>query len=98
MTDSLKRVVWLTDLHLNFLKLRQTEEFLARVNAERPDAVLIGGDIAEAPSVAGCLETIAARLTCPIYFVLGNHDFYFGSIERVRQTVEALSAEHLNLV
>jgi predicted MPP superfamily phosphohydrolase len=98
MTDSLKRVVWLTDLHLNFLKLPQTDEFLARVKAERPNAVLIGGDIAEAPSVANCLETIVARLSCPIYFVLGNHDFYFGSIERVRATINELCTEHPNVV
>jgi Icc protein len=94
----MKRVIWLTDLHLNFLKLRQTDEFLARVAVQRPDAVLIGGDIAEAPSVVGHLERLATRLTCPIYFVLGNHDFYFGSIERVRQAVSVLCAENSNLI
>ena len=94
----MKRVVWLTDLHLNFLTLPKTEEFLARVAAARPDVVLLGGDIAEAPSVEGHLERIATRLTCPIYFVLGNHDFYFGSIERVRSLVEALCRERPNLV
>lgn len=94
----MKRVVWLTDLHLNFLTLRQTEEFLARVAGERPDAVLIGGDIAEAPSVVSHLERIASRLACPIYFVLGNHDFYFGSIERVRSAVQELSRERPNLI
>jgi len=91
------RVVWLTDLHLNFLEARQTEEFLARVASQRPNAVLIGGDIAEAPSVAGHLEHIATRLACPIYFVLGNHDFYFGSIERVRRAVQELCARHAHL-
>jgi 3',5'-cyclic-AMP phosphodiesterase len=95
---NMKRVLWLTDLHLNFLSLRQCEEFLGRVAAQRPDAVLIGGDIAEAPSVESHLERIATRLACPIYFVLGNHDFYFGSIKRVRQTIAELSAEHPNLV
>ena len=93
----MNRVVWLTDLHLNFLSLRQTEEFLARVAAERPGAVLISGDIGEAPDVAGHLDRIALRLACPIYFVLGNHDFYFGSIERVRQAVEEVCAERPNL-
>jgi 3',5'-cyclic AMP phosphodiesterase CpdA len=92
------RVVWLTDLHLNFLELRQTEEFLARVAAQHPDRVLIGGDIAEGPSLAGHLERIATRLACPVYFVLGNHDFYFGSIKRVREAVQELCTSHANLV
>jgi 3',5'-cyclic-AMP phosphodiesterase len=94
----MRRVAWLTDLHLNFLEPRQTDDFLVRVAAAQPDAVLIGGDIAEAPSVVASLERIAARLTCPIYFVLGNHDFYFGSIQRVRLAVEALCRERPNLV
>jgi 3',5'-cyclic AMP phosphodiesterase CpdA len=92
------RIVWLTDLHLNFLTARQTDDFLARVAADRPDAVLIGGDIAEAPSVVGFLHRIAKQLTCPVYFVLGNHDFYFGSIARVREAVEEVCRERPNLV
>lgn len=94
----MKRVFWLTDLHLNFIALRLTDDFLARVVAEKPDAVLIGGDVAEAPSVVGHLERIATRLTCPIYFVLGNHDFYFGSIRRVREAVAELCRERPNLI
>jgi 3',5'-cyclic-AMP phosphodiesterase len=91
------RVVWLTDLHLNFLTSRQTDDFLARVASERPDAVLIGGDIAEAPDVVNQLDRIANRLSCPVYFVLGNHDFYFGSIERVRRAVDDLCQRRPNL-
>jgi 3',5'-cyclic-AMP phosphodiesterase len=34
---------------------------------------------------------------CPIYFVLGNHDFYFGSIDRVRRQVEQLTVDRRNL-
>ncbi|HVX10431.1 MAG TPA: metallophosphoesterase [Pirellulales bacterium] len=93
----MQRVAWLTDLHLNFLEVPQTDDFLAQVAAARPDVVLIGGDIAEAPSVVANLERIATRLTCPIYFVLGNHDFYFGSIEKVRLAVDELCRQRPNL-
>lgn len=98
LVNRMKRVAWLTDLHLNFLKERHADEFLSRVVATRPDAVLIGGDIAEAPSVEKHLEHIATRLECPIYFVLGNHDFYFGSIQRVRSVVGELCREWPNLI
>lgn len=83
----MKRVAWLTDIHLNFLSPDESRVFLDNVAAARPDVVLIGGDIAEAPDVAKQLELIAAALACPIYFVLGNHDFYYGSIRQVREDV-----------
>ena len=54
------------------------------------DAVLLGGDIAEAPDVRQHLERLDARLGLPIHFVLGNHDFYGGSIARVRAEIATL--------
>jgi Icc-related predicted phosphoesterase len=42
--------------------------------------VLIGGDIGEADSVQGYLRELEDSLAMPIYFVLGNHDFYGGSL------------------
>lgn len=79
------RVAWLTDIHLNFLSPPGVEEFLQRVDQLQPDAVLLGGDIAEAPDFAGYLRRMARAWPCPIYFVLGNHDFYRGSIREVRR-------------
>jgi predicted MPP superfamily phosphohydrolase len=94
----MKRVVWLTDLHLNFLRYDQVEQFLDVLAAADPSAVLIGGDIAEAHDVGRYLERLDDRLQAPIYFVLGNHDFYFGSLRRVRRRMEALCRERPNLV
>jgi predicted MPP superfamily phosphohydrolase len=94
----MKRVVWLTDLHLNFLPHDEAARFLDLVAAERPDAVLLGGDIAEAHDVDRYLQRIDERLGVPVYFVLGNHDFYHGSIRRVRQRVAELCAGRPNLV
>ncbi|HUY89858.1 MAG TPA: metallophosphoesterase [Pirellulales bacterium] len=94
----MKRVAWLTDIHLNFLSPEESRVFLDNVAAAEPDAVLIGGDIAEAPDVSQKLETIARSLTCPVYFVLGNHDFYFGSIRQVREDVVQVCRQAPHLV
>jgi predicted phosphohydrolase len=59
----------------------------------RPNAVLIGGDIGEAPTFATYLEDVASALNLPIYFVLGNHDYYKGSIAAVRATARSLSQQ-----
>lgn len=93
----MKRVVWLTDIHLNFLKAAGVEAFLQQVADARPDVMLIGGDVGEAPDVERHLRHIGERFACPIYFVLGNHDYYFGSIRRVRADVAELCQEQTNL-
>lgn len=92
------RVAWLTDIHLNFLDAKGIARFLNEVAAARPDAVLLGGDIAEARDVARCLRQIAKSLTVQVYFVLGNHDYYFGSIAEVRESIRELTGERTNLV
>jgi len=89
----MKRVVWVTDIHLNFISMSGVEAFCQRIVSERPDAILVGGDIGEAPDVADYLRLLADRLERPIYFVLGNHDFYFGSIAEVRSAAEELTRQ-----
>src|SRR6185437_10573320 len=54
----MKRAVWLTDIHLNFLKAAEIEVFLRSVVAASPDILLIGGDVGEAPDVIGHLRRI----------------------------------------
>ncbi len=93
----MRQVVWLTDPHFNFLDSAGLAKFLDHVAARRPDAVLISGDIGEARSVVRYLEQIAAAWPMPVYFVLGNHDYYFGSIREVREQVVELCAHFENL-
>ena len=89
---------WLTDIHLNAAAEEVIENLLAEVRSARPAGVLISGDIAEATSLQDSLTRIADTLDCPVYFVLGNHDYYFGSIQRVRQDVRTLCAGREPLV
>lgn len=91
------RVVWLTDLHLNFVVSERVEQFLDEIIDSQPTAVLIGGDVGEAKSVATYLSQFESRLRRPIYFVLGNHDFYKGSIPVVRDAMRQLCREHSDL-
>jgi len=85
------RLTWSTDVHLNFLSAAAVDRFAAALSAGAPDAVVLTGDISEAPALRGHLEQLQRRVECPIYFVLGNHDFYRGSISDVRATAQALT-------
>ena len=72
---------------------------IEEVLATDPDALLVGGDIAEAPELIWHLEQLEAALPGKlVYFVLGNHDFYRGSIQRVRAEVTAFCRGRKNLV
>ena len=86
------RVAWLTDLHLSFVPRAERMAFYGSVRAEEPDAILLGGDTGEAPNLLEFLDEIDRNLQLPIYFVLGNHDFYGGSIARVRDLVTRKTA------
>ncbi len=85
-------LAWLTDLHLNFVN-RLVEGLCRRIRDGGADAVLISGDIAEAPGVEAYLEFIGRRIDRPISFVLGNHDFYRSSIGKVRARVATFCAQ-----
>lgn len=64
----------------------KVKNFCDKVLARRPDSVLITGDISEAPTIEAHLEALERNIPgVPIFFVLGNHDFYHGSIVEVRE-------------
>jgi predicted phosphohydrolase len=83
--------VWITDPHLNFLEASERINFYKKISRTGCQAVLISGDIAEAPSVVEILSQMAHHLSIPIYFVLGNHDYWRGSVLQVRNEMAKLT-------
>jgi predicted MPP superfamily phosphohydrolase len=92
------RLAWATDLHFEFATVDAVVQFCERMIALAPDGLLLTGDLAQAPSLERYLRALDRALPMPIYFVLGNHDFYHGSISEVRGHVEALVAQSTHLV
>ena len=88
------KLAWVTDIHLNFLESSDRKKFYQDVVATDSNAVLVSGDIAEAPTVSEILEEMAQHIAKPIYFVLGNHDYYQRSVENIRKTVTKLSQKN----
>ena len=77
-----------TDIHLDHLSESRTREFFRSVLTLEPDAIVSTGDM----SIARLLETHldwmqAETRAVPIYFVLGNHDFYGSSIATIRASI-----------
>ena len=90
------RLAWITDVHLNFVKLEDRNRFYATVRQAVPEAILLGGDIAEAPTFLGYLREMQRAFQVPLYFVLGNHDFYRSSIHAVTETLHELAIPNLH--
>jgi len=71
--------------------------FYSEILSKNCDAVLISGDIAEATCLIEILNEMADQLEKPIYFILGNHDYYRGQVSEVRNKVEILTKTHEHL-
>jgi predicted MPP superfamily phosphohydrolase len=84
------RAVWINDIHLDFLDDEAIDRFLESIAEESPDVVLVGGDISTALKLEVHLDRMEQLLDAPVCFVLGNHDFYRGSIVGVREMVRRL--------
>jgi hypothetical protein len=93
----MKRLVWINDIHMNFLSPNEIQTFLTSIAQQKADSILLGGDIGQGDDVVGHLRRLAERVGGPIYFVLGNHDFYGGSIRQVRFDVRELCKESKGL-
>ena len=92
------KIAWLTDIHLNFLEIEARSQFYNRVMETNADKILITGDIAEAKDVCELLQEFSQHMNKPVYFVLGNHDYYFGSVTNVREKVRSLCNQNSKLI
>ena len=88
----MKRVAWATDLHLEFTTSTSEINILCEsIIAQDAEALLIGGDTGTANSLRRYLQMLEEHLQLPIYFVLGNHDCYGGSIEEMYSVAASLA-------
>jgi len=81
------RLVWTTDLHLNSVPTLAWEQWIQKITALHADGLVITGDISEGDDVVRQLQRIVSSSGLPLYFVLGNHDFYQSTFQTTRQNV-----------
>lgn len=84
---------WATDIHLDFLRGDQQRivAFAERLVEKNPTGVLLTGDISVAQQLVYHLSAIERVVQRPIYFVLGNHDYYGSGVEEIRKSMHQLS-------
>ena len=81
------RLAWTTDLHLNSVPTQAWEQWIQKISSLDTDGLVITGDISEGDDVVRQLQRIASESNLPVYFILGNHDFYESTFQATRQNV-----------
>lgn len=92
------KLAWLTDIHLNFVGRSTVENLCSTIQTSGANAVLITGDIATSEYLPRYLEYLADTLNVTVYFVLGNHDYYGSSIEKVNSQVDRVVKANRHLI
>jgi 3',5'-cyclic-AMP phosphodiesterase len=80
------RIAWATDLHLDFADKAASDRLIASVRESNPDCLVVTGDTGESNTWRPLLDSLKTRIGKPVYFVLGNHDYYRSTIQRVRES------------
>lgn len=95
---------WITDPHLDHVGFRDptradtlVKAFLESVEAEHFAGLFITGDIATSYCLRKYLKLIEQVAACPVFFVLGNHDFWGSSVKKVREIASDIADESLTL-
>jgi predicted phosphohydrolase len=91
-----KPLAWVTDPHLEWLSEEKLEVFFASLAESETEGVLVSGDISYSKRIKYHLKMFS-QLPMPVYFVLGNHDFYESSFSYVHDMVRRSVKDHKNL-
>jgi len=91
------KLAWATDIYLDHASEAARRKFCQSVN-EQADALVVTGDIAESHILGTALESLATLTERPVYFVLGNHDFYRSSVAGTRSAVAEMIHNSKTLV
>ncbi len=91
------KAAWLTDIHLNSLECHSRNEFYDKIVLSDCNSIFITGDIAESTSITDILITLYEKVKKPLYFVLGNHDYYKSTMNDTRDKLKQFTHQKNDL-
>jgi predicted phosphohydrolase len=93
-----QRILWLTDCHLDKVSPWKKQVFRQYLLKERFNGIFLTGDISNGRNTCDDLEMIAQTVSCPIYMVMGNHDYHWLSISQAHHNIKQLCIKYPNLI
>ncbi|HEO6600499.1 metallophosphoesterase [Streptococcus agalactiae] len=90
------KVIFIADTHSCSYGENQ-RELLDKVSEEKPDLILLGGDIIDdkLPMKVGLSTIKSLREYAPTYYVTGNHEIWSGRHEMIKEKIKNLDIEVL---
>ena len=76
LLDRPYRLVQLSDVHVGSRSTGFLRKAVEQALKHQPDALLLTGDLIDASAVGSDELNVLGRVSCPVYFVLGNHERY----------------------
>ena len=93
-----RNFVWCTDVHSEFCHGDIMNRWVEKVKAYQPAGLILSGDLGTAGSLGKFFEFLDEKFEFPTFFVLGNHDFYGGSIADVCNEVRKICESNKKLI
>lgn len=92
------KFLWFTDTHLDKVAPWNFFHFIQHIIKENPKGMFLTGDISNGLLTVWHLRLMAMFIKCPIYFVLGNHDYHFSSLGKTHTKIRKLCEKFPNLI
>lgn len=89
---------WVTDCHLDHIDNdKSLIDFSTSLLTSEPEALFFTGDISNSKRLVYHLSAVESIVQRPIYYVLGNHDYYGSSVDEVRKSMNNVvnNSQHL---
>lgn len=94
-----KKYLCYSDTHFNFTFPWTRYDFINKIKEENPAGLILSGDISCGLTIHDMLVFLAKKLEyIPIYYVLGNHDYYSTSIGSITNSLQNLHVKYPNLL
>ena len=93
-----QKYLWYTDTHLDKLTPWAFISFIRSLNKQKPSGVFLTGDISNGIFTPFHLMVLAKTVKCPIYFILGNHDYHLTGLRKQSIKIKKLCRKYSNLI
>ncbi len=95
------KIVMASDIHLSsYINRKNLERYVALINNQNPDLVLLAGDIADmniTPLVNEKMAEVLSQIKAKygVYAITGNHEFYGGQKEEIYEYIKSAGINFL---
>ena len=89
--------IFFSDVHLGSNNINHLNKILAKLNNQKFDFLLIGGDLIDSSSfIIDHLKIIKKKINSPIFFVTGNHEYYIKNSKAKIEEINNIGIKHLS--